>query len=111
MFSKILFLLFVNTVSSIERYPFNSTLCVECIKRINYIHSHNKTIENISKGINNFCKENGIQGCEALTSKGEKWIMEDSVKVCEKLNYCDYMSMENMIFDLGSLITLSLIHI
>lgn len=103
MFSKILFLLFVNTVSSIESYPFNSTLCVECIKRINYIHSHNKTIENISKGINNFCKENSIQGCEVLTSKGEKWIMEDSVKVCEKLNYCDYISLENMIFDLYAL--------
>ena len=99
MFKKVLFLL-ISGIGLGYSYPFNSSLCVECIKKFNYIQNNNNTINTINsveQSINNLCDYYNISGCTEQTKKGKEWLFKSPETICRDLDYCDYLSYDNML--------------
>jgi len=97
--------LLISIINVTYSYPFNSTLCVECITKINYIQNNNNTINTINtieQNINNMCDYYNISGCNEKTKNGKQWLLEPPETICRDLDYCDRLSYENMILDLSA---------
>ena len=97
---KIFLYLFISIINVTYSYPFNSTLCVECITKINYIQNNNNTINTINtieQNINNMCDYYNISGCNEKTKNGKQWLLEPPETICRDLDYCDRLSYDNMI--------------
>ena len=100
---KTLLVLLISNIGLSYSYPFNSTYCVECIKKINYIQHNNNsinTVNDIEKDIISFCDYYNISGCEVKTKKGKEWLYQSPELICRDLDFCDYLSYDNMILDL-----------
>jgi len=92
--------LLISIINVTYSYPFNSTLCVECITKINYIQNNNNTINTINtieQNINNMCDYYNISGCNEKTKNGKQWLLEPPETICRDLDYCDRLSYDNMI--------------
>ena len=82
-------------------YPFNSTECTECIEVFNYIHSHNDSLGEMIDDFNHVCRELNISGCENITRFADKVLMTNSTEICEFLDICDNLDLDNFVFDTG----------
>ena len=82
-------------------YPFNSTECTECIDVFNYIHSHNDSLGEMIDDFNHVCHELNISGCENITRFADKVLMTNSTEICEFLDICDNLDLDNFVFDTG----------
>ena len=97
--------LLISIINVTYSYPFNSTLCVECITKINYIQNNNNTINTINtieQNINNMCDYYNISGCNEKTKNGKQWLLEPPETICSDLDYCDRLSCESEILDLAA---------
>lgn len=104
---KLLFYILISNFTLSYSYPFNSSLCVECIKKINYIQNNNNSINNINtieRNINNLCDYYNISGCAERTKKGKEWLFKSPETICRDLDYCDYLSYDNMLVDLDAVV-------
>ena len=90
----------IKATNKVYAYPFNSTLCFECIDDFNYIHKHNNSITHAMKEVNNFCNDYNITGCNNITTYVDKLIMQNSTVICEDLGVCDKLDIDNFVIDI-----------
>jgi hypothetical protein len=60
--------------------------------------------------INNYCDYYDINGCEKIIEEGDKIIMSNSTKLCEKLNLCDELTLNNFVIQGPINVNLSIYH-
>ena len=89
--------LLLSLITYSTAYPFNSTECTECIEVFNYIHSHNDSLGEMIDDFNHVCRELNISGCENITRFADKVLMTNSTEICEFLDICDNLDLDNSI--------------
>ena len=91
-----LFLVFC-LINNVNSHPFNSSECVTCINKINYIHKYNNTYVDLINNITNFCKKYNLGFCKNTTYYLE-YFNKNPEDICEYLGYCEKLDINNYIF-------------
>ena len=97
IFFNLVFIYLINSSLASSYQNTNSSLCYNCIDKVDNIQRNNASLKEFIVEIDNLCDDYNITYCDNMMEKDYKFLMSNSTKVCEKMGFCEELTLNNYI--------------
>jgi len=87
IFFNLVFIYLINSSLASSYQNTNSSLCYNCIDKVDNIQRNNASLKEFIVEIDNLCDDYNITYCDNMMEKDYKFLMSNSTKVCEKWDF------------------------